>query len=142
MLLKLCETHLYKPEANFKGHKNFAALWISIIYIFFGPYWIVQKIMLLEIMSVKWSLYRSTGERCHIYLNTRLLWRHGVHDFTRSVQSHASRCSNLKCSGKPYYYFIGIVRSKGNASTDAQESILKDLKERLSRAKSMYFSYM
>ena len=42
LLLKLREAHLYKPEANFKGHKNFAALWISIIciffYYFFGPY--------------------------------------------------------------------------------------------------------
>lgn len=38
--------------------------------------------MLLEIMT----LYRSTGERCHIYLNTHLLWRNDVHDFTRSVQ--------------------------------------------------------
>ena len=114
----------------------------QLFTFFFGPYWIVQKIMLLEIMSVKWYLYRSTGERCHIYLNTRLFWRHDVHDFTRSVQSHTSRCSNLKCSGKPYYYFIGIVRSKGNASTDAQKCVFKALKERLSRARSMYFSYM
>ena len=109
--------------------------------IFFKQYQVkynpdVAEHLFIWIFNSKMSLLRRPQ------IHTRLFWRHDVHDFTRSVQSHTSRCSNLKCSGKPYYYFIGIVRSKGNASTDAQKCVFKALKERLSRARSMYFSYM